>query len=73
VVHATTTDFWSLTSTVLNYQNNAWQGQAMSVDTYMPFASYFNDVYLGYCGGNNTYKPRVAKVDASGNWVDLPD
>ena len=73
VVHATTTDFWSLTSTVLNYQNNGWQGQTIGVNTYMPFAKFNNDVYMGYCGGNNTYKPRVAKLDASGTWVDLPD
>ena len=73
VVHATTTDFWTLTSTVLNYQNNGWQPQIIGVDTYMPFTKINDDVYMGYCGGNNTYKPRVAKVDGSGNWVDLPD
>ena len=76
VVHATTTDFWSLASTVLSYQNNMWQDQLMSYDTYMPFTSYNNDVYMGYCGVDNPYnlyKPQVAKFDASGNWVDLPE
>ena len=77
VVHATTTDFWSLTSTVLNYQNNSWQPQTISVDAgYMPFTKSNDDVYMGYCGADNPYnlyKPQVAKVDGSGNWVDLAD
>jgi len=77
VVHTTTTDFWSLTSTVLNYQNYAWQPQTISIDAgHMPFTKYNNDVYMGYCGADNPYNlymPQVAKLDGSGNWVDLPE
>ena len=74
VIHTTTTDFWSLESTVLSYQNNNWQNQFICYDAlYMPFTKYNNDVYMGYGISDNGYRPRVKKVDNSGNWVDLPE
>jgi len=74
VVHTTTTDFWMLTSTVLNYQNSSWNSQYIGNDAgYMPFAKYHNDVYMGYGISDNGFRPRVKKVDVSGNWTDIPD
>jgi len=74
VVHTTTTDFWSLASTVLSYQNYAWQDQFICYDAgNMPFTKYNNDVYMGHCVSDNGYRIRVKKVDNSGNWIDLPE
>ncbi len=74
VVHTTTTDFWSLSSTVLNYQNNSWDNQSLGYDGgYMPFAKTNNDVYMGHGVSDNGYRPRIKKVNGSGNWVDLPE
>ena len=79
VVHATTTDFWSLTSTVLSYLNNVWQPQTMNTydnGGYLPFTNRNNDIFMGYCSSDNPYnkyKPLMAKLDASGTWVDLPE
>ncbi len=74
VVHATTTDFWSLTSTVLNRENNTWNDQFICYDAgNMPFTKSNDEVYMGYAVSDNGYRVRVKKVDDSGNWVDLPD
>ncbi|RLD45738.1 MAG: hypothetical protein DRJ05_00215 [Bacteroidetes bacterium] len=74
VIHTTTTDFWSLTSTVLNYQNDAWQNQFVGIDSwYMPFAKYNDDVYMGYIDRNINERVKVKKVDHSGNWSDITD
>ena len=74
VIHSTTTDFWSLASTVLNYQNNVWNNQFICYDAgNMPFTKYSDDVYMGHCISDNGYRIRVKKVDNSGNWVDLPE
>jgi len=74
IIHATTTDFWSLTSTVLNYQANTWNDQFIGYDAvYMPFTKYHNDVYMGYGISDNGFRPRVKKVDGAGNWDDIPE
>jgi len=74
-VYATTTDFWGLGSTVLNYKNNAWSSQYSTSDAgYMPFARYSDEVYLGLrVTDNGSSRPRIKKVDDSGNWVDLAE
>jgi len=74
VIYTTTTDFWSSASTVHRYQNNAWQNQLICYGGgYMPFAKYNNEVYMGHYVADNGLRPRVKKVDNSGNWINLPE
>ena len=74
VVYTTTTDYWSLNSYVLNYQNNAWQTQYIGHDSwYMPFAKYNDDVYMGYIDGNDNDRVKVMKVDVAGTWSDIAE
>ena len=73
VVHTTTTDFWSLASTVHSYQNYSWQSQFICIYAgYMPFAKFNNDVYMGHFGENG-FHVNIKKYDDSGNWTNIPE